>query len=76
MWKRLREHFLMLNKSRKELKQEGLKICVAYFLLGLFWILCSDRLVPAIVSNSRSVMLFSMGKESYLYFVLPHFYTM
>ena len=78
MWKRLREHFLMLNKSRKELKQEGLKICAAYFLLGLFWILCSDRLVPAIVSNSRSVMLFSMGKgvlfvfctSAFLYYVI------
>lgn len=62
MWKRLSEHFLVLSKSRKELKQEGIKICVAYFLLSLFWILSSDRLVPAVVSNFRTVMLFSMMK--------------
>ena len=62
MWKRLSEHFLVLSKSRKELKQEGIKICVTYFLLGLFWILCSDRLVPAVVSNFRAAILFSMAK--------------
>ncbi|MDW2795969.1 diguanylate cyclase, partial [Clostridium boliviensis] len=62
MWKRLSEHFLVLSKSRKELKQEGIRICVIYFLLSLFWILSSDRLVPAVVSNFRTVMLFSMMK--------------
>lgn len=62
MRKKLKEHFLMLNGSRKELKREGLKICLIYFLLSLFWILCSDRMVPAILSDSRAVLLFSMAK--------------
>ena len=62
MRKKLKEHFLMLNGSRKELKREGLKICLIYFLLSLFWILCSDRMVPAIVSDSHAVLFFSMAK--------------
>ncbi len=46
-----------MKQKRDPLKQEGIKICIMYFLFGFVWVYFSDRIVNRIVYNPSARMV-------------------
>ncbi|WP_349944055.1 HD domain-containing phosphohydrolase [Lacrimispora sp. BS-2] len=46
-----------MKQKRDPLKQEGIKICIMYFLFGFVWVYFSDRIVNRLVYNPSARMV-------------------